>query len=326
MASIRKVKDKWLAEVRLKGLSVSKTHPTKIQAQSWAIEQEQKHGKHGGVVKGKTLKEALRRYALEISPQKKGARWEEIRLKKLEGDPLADILLINLTRDDMQAWIDRRGKQVKAGSVNRELTILSSVLRECRTSWKWMMDNPIIDTRRPKDPPHRDRRISDDEIKRILLALEYEEGCEVITIRQQIAIAFLLAIETAMRQGEIWGLTLDNIHLSKKYVTLPDTKNGTRRDVALSKRAIELLEKLMDGQKKELFTVSAASAGVIFRRALQMAEIKNLTFHDSRHEAITRLAKKLSLLPLARMVGHRDPRSLMIYYNETASEIAESLD
>ena len=55
------------------------------------------------------------------------------------------------------------------------------------------------------------------------------------------------------------------------------------------------------------------------------AGIENLRFHDSRHSAITNLAKKLSVLDLARMVGHRDVKSLMIYFNPTAEEIAGRL-
>jgi len=50
-----------------------------------------------------------------------------------------------------------------------------------------------------------------------------------------------------------------------------------------------------------------------------------MTFHDTRHEALTRIARKLDVLDLARMVGHRDARSLMIYYNATAEEIAQRL-
>ncbi|MEN8330573.1 site-specific integrase, partial [Acinetobacter baumannii] len=40
----------------------------------------------------------------------------------------------------------------------------------------------------------------------------------------------------------------------------------------------------------------------------------------------TRLARKLEVLDLARMIGHKDLRSLMVYYNATASEIATRLD
>ncbi len=325
MASIRKIKTKWLAEVRLKGLSASKTFLSKMEAQAWALQQEQQHGKHGGVVRGKTLGNAFEQYALEISPKKKGFRWEIVRLKKFERDQISNIMLINLRRDDIQEWIERRGKEVSPASVNRELHLISAVLRECRTIWKYMTENPLLDLRRPKNPPPRDRRISEDEIKRILVALEYKEGCEVKTLRHQIAVSFLFALETAMRHGEIWGMTWEDVHLNEKYVTLPETKNGSKRNVPLSKRAVELLEKLGNNRQGALFSTPAASAGVLYRRALQLAGIKGLTFHDSRHEALTRLARKLDVLDLARMVGHRDPRSLMIYYNATASEIAERL-
>ncbi len=46
---------------------------------------------------------------------------------------------------------------------------------------------------------------------------------------------------------------------------------------------------------------------MIFRRALKLANIEGLTFHDTRHEAIARLAQKVPLLDLARVIGHLDP-------------------
>ncbi|WP_058048192.1 tyrosine-type recombinase/integrase [Janthinobacterium sp. Ant5-2-1] len=63
----------------------------------------------------------------------------------------------------------------------------------------------------------------------------------------------------------------------------------------------------------------------LFRKAVTRAGIEGLIFHDARHEAITRLAKKLNILELARMVGHKDIRQLQVYYNETAAEIAKKL-
>lgn len=109
------------------------------------------------------------------------------------------------------------------------------------------------------------------------------------------------------------------------FVHLPDTKNGTKRDVALSARAVELLQKLNPAEAGRVFKGNKDSSDPIFRRAVKMAGINDLTFHDSRHTAITRLARKLDVLDLARMVGHRDPRSLMTYYNATAEDIAKRL-
>jgi integrase len=108
-------------------------------------------------------------------------------------------------------------------------------------------------------------------------------------------------------------------------VHLPDTKNGMRRDVALSARAIELLQKLSPAKSGNVFKCNQASAGTVFRRAVQLAGLEDFTFHDFRHAAITRLARKLDVLDLARMVGHRDIRSLQIYYNASAEDIAGRL-
>ncbi|MGU2502411.1 tyrosine-type recombinase/integrase, partial [Pseudomonas aeruginosa] len=91
---------------------------------------------------------------------------------------------------------------------------------------------------------------------------------------------------------------------------------------------VELLQVLVNaaGDREDLFTLSSKSADVLFRKVRDRQKIDGLTFHDTRHEATTRLARKLDVLDLARMTGHRDPRSLMVYYNATASEVASRLD
>ncbi len=328
MATIRKrVSGKrvtWYVEVRRRGLRKSGTFDTKPQAMMWALSTEQELS--GGVVSGKTFGEALERYSKEISPSKKSARTESFRIKKIGRDKMAHVLLANLTSDRLQQWIDEQGKLLKSSSVNRDFNIIRTVLRTARVKWKWMSTEPARDVKRPKDPPPRDRLISTDEIKRILTALEYVEGAPIITMRQQIAVAFLLALETAMRQGEIWGLEWRRVHLKERYVTLEETKNGTRRDVPLSKRAVELLEKLDRADARTFTACTQAVLEVTFRRAVKLAGIENMHFHDARHTAITNLARKVDVLDLARMVGHRDLRSLQIYYNPTASDIAKRLD
>lgn len=326
MASIRRVGKKWLAEVRIKGAYSSKTFFSKPEAQSWAIEKERQIGKTGGALPQKTLADAALKYAKEVSPAKKGARWEIIRLERLAREPVSDSQLTDLTHDVLNDWMHGRlATGVKSSTVLREMNLLSTVLNTARVQWKWMTESPLRDVKRPKAPPARDVRINEDKINRILLALGYAEDAPVVTDRQRIAVAFLIALETAMRQGEIWGLEWPRIDMAGQCLALEDTKNGTRREVPLSTRAIELLKKLEPKKSGKLFLTPQASAGTIFRRALELAGIKGLTFHDARHEAITRLARKLEILDLARMVGHLDPRSLMIYYNPTASEIAKRL-
>ena len=76
------------------------------------------------------------------------------------------------------------------------------------------------------------------------------------------------------------------------------------------RRALELLALLPDSGEAPLFGISTSSLDALFRKARERSCIEGLTFHDSWHAAITRLAKKLNVLDLARMVGHRDLRML----------------
>lgn len=321
MASFRKIKDKWLAEVRIKGKYRSKTFGTKGEAKSWADTEEQKINKSGDIIYGKTLADAFRRYADEESPKKKGARWEKIRLRKLERDEIANIQLTDLTAEDFDKWIERQ-TGLSDSSIRRELQVISPVLTKCR-KWKWMEHYPLKEVEMPKKGKARDKIYSEAQIKRILDALDYKGT--VANQRHKIAVAFLLAIETAMRQGEIWGMDWEHVRCEQRHIFLPDTKNGTSREVPLSLVAIELLQSLNPGTGR-VFNFSQASAGVIFRRTLELCGIEDMTFHDTRHTSVTRLAKKLDMLTLAKMVGHKDPRMLMTYYNPTSHDTAQLLD
>ena len=77
---------------------------------------------------------------------------------------------------------------------------------------------------------------------------------------------------------------------------------------------------------RSVFCINSNSLDALFRKYRDKAGISGLHFHDTRHEAITRLAKKLNVLDLARMVGHKKLNQLMTYYNESAEELAKKLD
>lgn len=325
MATFSKRAGKWRVQVRRRGVTRSATFYTKGEAREWAtqIEREIDTGQLGSRATV-TLGEAFERYADEVSPQKRGSRWEKVRLAKMGRDALADVRFRDLTPEHIEKWRDRRSQEVSAGSVNREMNLLKSVLRQSREVWGWIDDAPEKKVRRLPSPPARDRRISDDEVQRICWALEFD-GERVETRSQEVAVAFLLALETGMRLGEIVGIRRQD--LKGRSVHLARTKNASPRSVPLPRRAIELLD-LLPGQPGTdwIFRVTSETASSLFRRGRLRAGIHDLTFHDSRHEACTRLARKLDILDLARMIGHTDIRSLRTYYNPTAEEIADRLD
>lgn len=72
-------------------------------------------------------------------------------------------------------------------------------------------------------------------------------------------------------------------------------------------------------------TASSRTLSTLFRRWVSKTPIQDLVFHDTRHEAITRLAGRLDVLDLAKVVGHRDIKQLLTYYNKSAAELVLQL-
>ncbi len=325
MATYRKRGDKWRVEISRAGVRRSATFDTKRQAQQWAaeVEAELLSGRGIGATRGdKTLSDALERYLLEVSPTHKGHRREATTLNLwIKAHPLRGRRLDHIHGHEVAEWRDLRLGVVAPGSVLREMTILRSVFECARRDWGWIAANPMDDVRRPPSPRPRDRRPTEDEIQRLCDALGYDDETEIKTKSQEVALAMLLSIETAMRAGELLSIKPNLIDWESRTLLLPMTKNGESRRVALSSKAIELLKRL-----PEMFTVDSASLDALFRKAKLRCDITGLTFHDMRAEALTRLSKKVDVLTLARISGHRDIKMLMIYYRESAADIAARLD
>ncbi|OZA00547.1 MAG: hypothetical protein B7X99_03705 [Rhizobiales bacterium 17-65-6] len=135
-----------------------------------------------------------------------------------------------------------------------------------------------------------------------------------VTKTARVGFAYVFAIETAMRAGEIVNLKWKDI--TGNTAALHMTKNGHGRVVPLTKEAVRLVSLLpRGGAEDSVFQIESAQLDFMFRRATAKALIEDLHFHDSRREALTRLAKKLSPMELAKVSGHRDLRILLnVYY------------
>ncbi len=314
MASFTKRGRAWRVQVKHKGRRITKTFRTKQAALAWAVERE------SNPVDPHSLNFAVDRYSREVSPTKRGKRWEQLRLRFFQKSAkFIDKPISEVTSDELGQYRDQRLAKVAASSVNREFNLLHSVFETARREWKWLAHNPLKDVRRPPEPQPRDTLISKGQQEAILEALGFD-GRRVLTKQHRVAVAFLLALETAMRAGEIVGLRWTDENLKRRFVTLPITKNGTSRNVPLSKKAVRLLKLIPGG-----LGVDSASLDALFRRARDKAA-PGIVFHDTRHASITRWARKIPIQDLARMTGHKDLNQLQAYYNAHASDIAKLLD
>jgi len=318
------------AEVCVNRERISKRFHNKAAAKAWAAEKELEMSGQGviQVMRGKYVADVLERYIKEVSPTKGGGDKEILRLNFiLKHSKLADVTLIDLSVRHIAEFRDWRLKggargPLKGSSVNRDLTILSNAFTVARREWGWLQINPVSDTKRAKEPPHRDRRVGDDEIPVLLTALNYPgiDG-EITESRQLVALFWLISLETGLRRGEVCRVRKEDDH--DVYIRVVEGKTeSAARNIPLTPDA----RALFDQRWRTTVTTTPNSITSAFYRACTITGITGLTFHDSRHEAITNLAHKLEILDLTRMTGHSNPKELLPYYNPTPEEIAERLN
>lgn len=329
MAHIYKQRDKWRAQVQRKGQRVSKSFRTKAEAILWAqsIEAEILQANGPGFPR-KTFADAIDRYKRDVSSTKKGERHECMRLDAFVRDfpHIAGKLLTEVKTSDMVSWRDARLKEVTPASVSRTVSTFSNLFKLAIKEWGWCGHNPCEDMKAPGDNPPRTRRIKPREVKTIVRWLGYRTGEKPQTKMQEVALAFMVSLRTAMRAGEVLQLGAATVDLDKG-VALVEHKTqhltGKPREVPLSPKAVRLLRPVM---AERIFSVSSASLDALFRKAKANTLIQDLHFHDARAEALTRFAKKVDVLTLARISGHRDLRVLFDhYYRETAEDISKRL-
>lgn len=317
MASIRKLGKRWRAEIARKGVRKSKVFATRQEAKDWAAHEEFLITGGEKVAATLTLGEVFDRYAREVSPTKRGRRWEQIRLEKLRCDPIARKRLSDVSAAVLAIWRDTRLLSVAPNTVRREMALLSAVFTQCVREWGLLRLNPLATVKKPAPGKPRDRLPTPDEIDRLRAA-----AGNLSTYTGRAFHAFLFSCETAMRAGEICGLRWE--HINGRVAHLPLTKNGASRDVPLSSRALALLDELRGRPK--VFDMVPSQLDANWRKLRAKAGVEGLNFHDARAQACVTLSRVLDPFELARVTGHKDLRVLLnTYYRKSAERIADKL-
>ena len=327
MASIGKHRGGYRAQVYVGGQRASATFRTMREAQAWAAAKEAELDQ--APASKYTLRDLIERYREEVLPGKKGGDHEDRQAAAMLRDfpKLADKPLADLDTPDLAEWRDARLRSVSDATVLRQLNWFRHALRLAREEWKWMTHNPLKGMRIPRQPAPRVRRVAPSEVHRLCQTLGYRAGRAPTTRNQEVALAFLVALRSAMRAGEILSLGRANLDLKRRVAAVEHKTQhltGRPREVPLTRHAVRLLRPVAG--RERCFTVSSAVLDARFRKARDRLLIKDLHFHDSRAEALTRLSRKVDVMTLAKISGHKDLRILQnAYYRETAAEIAARL-
>ena len=323
MATItRRESGRWQAKVRRHGVALSETFSTRGDAEAWArrMESEVERGlwRDSTEAERTTLAEALERYAREITPRKRSVKAELSRIRWLAAHPLGRVTLARIRSADIAAYRDERLRTGMApASVRLELALISHLYTVARREWGIEgIQNPVQAAAKPQVRNARSRRVTDAEIEAICAASRSHELPALVR----------LAVETAMRRGELLALKWEHVDLARRVAHLPQTKNGEARDVQLSSRAVEILRSLPRRIDGRVFGMTPDGLTQSFERACRRAGIRDLHFHDLRHEATSRLAERLpGILELSAVTDHKDLRMLKRYYHPRAEDLARKL-
>ena len=227
MATLRIHGKKWQSIIRIVGRPIlAKSFQSKTDAKRWANETELKiRREDAGIVKIKfpSFKEISLRYLNEVSVHKKCQRDERYTINSLGREAWSEYPINKITPLIIGRYRDKQREVVKDNTINRKLDVISTIYTTCRKEWGYPVVNPVLSIRRPKMPEPLTRRLSDQEINLLLKGNRTSEQLRTI---------IELALETAMRQGEI--LRIHPGHVKGKTLFIPIAKTKPRTKIPKS--------------------------------------------------------------------------------------------
>jgi integrase len=331
VASITKRGIYWRGQIIRRGYPHQfKTFDTHSEAEAWARSVE--HEMDRGIFASRnesastTLSDALERYWHDVASHKSHPNQERQRILRWQQHPLAHYFIGNLRGQDFAKYRDARLAQGRASNTVRlELAIISHLFEIARKEWGMEnLQNPLKNIRKPSGSNERDRRLLTGEFERIFNELSRRGN-------PYAAPAFILAIETGLRQGMLFRLRWEWVDLNARIINIPTEyrrkgNKGVPPALPLSTKAIAALKGLSPNTSGEVFATTANAVVMIWKKSMTALDIHGLRWHDLRHEAASRMFEKgLNPIEVASVTGHKNLNTLRRYTHLAPSSIALKL-
>ncbi|MGY6278399.1 site-specific integrase [Methylomonas sp. MgM2] len=360
MARIRERLDKdgkprYTAEIRLKGYPAqSATFKRLTDAKKWIQDTESdiRNGRHFKTTEAKkhTFADAIDRYLADVVPVKFTSKEQRNRRpilawwrEELGHHVMADLQspLFAQCRDKLLKKTNKSGKPFSADSIKKYFGVVQNVLKYAVNEWHWLEQSPLRDRRveMPELPPGRVRYLDDQERERLTAACK--ESANPLLYP-----AFILALSTGMRQGELmnlywrvpsnpptetaWGVVM----LDQSAIVLHSTKNGERRRVPLVGAAAQVMREMSKVRRLDTALVFPSpecpqqpiELKKAWATALKRAEVIDFRWHDIRHTTASYLAMNgASLAEIAEILGHKTLQMVRRYSHLSDSHVSNVL-
>ena len=309
MAYIRKRLGKWQCVIRVKGKpTTTKTFLIKKDAKLWGKKTELHFFREDNDIQKSDyplFKECLERYRDEVVIRKRSRIMETKLISYLLKESFVNYKLNFVDSRVIALYRDRALNTLKSSSVRRRLAIVSHMYTIAKKEWGYKLENPVLNIRKPKSPEPRNRRFTNDELTKLIKGNRTSPKLRLI---------IQIALETAMRQGEILRVKPEDINGNTLFIPIAKTKSRT---IPLTLKAMSLLN------NAELpFDITGNALSKQFKKLCDYYGIEDAHFHDLRKQSLTNfmLDKKLSVAETMMIAGHSDPRMLLRTYNNLKVE------
>jgi integrase len=230
-------------------------------------------------------------------------------------------------------------------SVNRELALLRSILNDAVYNG-WLIRSPFLNAKglvSLADENKRERVLSFDEEKKLLIACVADmprtyprNGKEISVViksrRKHLKPLIILALDTAMRRGELLKLCWRDVDLENRLISILafNTKTAKARTVGMTQRVYDELTELWEQSPKDSDELVFGIKDTIkrsFSSACHDAGIEGFHFHDCRHTAITRMIQAgLSPMEVMKVSGHTQMNTFARYVNPNTQAVTRIAD
>lgn len=272
------------------------------------------------------LRDHLHWYRDHVSPQNDGEAAEAYTLDAFAAGPLGAILLADLTAARLTEWMTARARQVKEGTVNREMDLLKSALK--RAVPDYLAASPAAGLARLKVKK-----------KTRIFTLTHEQEARLLAVlRPRDRALVTIALDSLIRLGDLINLQWADLH--GKIVTVVDPKTEDAYKVILSARAMKALASLpreglyvfphlriaqpkhRSNTVKQLFERACRKAGVPYGRG------KGVTFHTAtRHTGASRLSDAgYNTKVIQEFGGWKDERMVARYAHPNERVMAQAAE
>ena len=235
---------------------------------------------------------------------------DESSLKRLL--PLfGDLVLSKITPRHIEEYKKMRLDKVKPSTINRELICLKHMFTIAAKFGKFDGKNPVKEIKFFQERQYIMKILDKEEIKRLI-------NVSTGYLRAMI----IIALNTAMRKGEILNLRWNDIDFNEHYIYIKESKSNKTRKIPMNGVVAATLKDIKR-QGEFVFMSPKTETRFIgtfrsFKTACRKAGVHDLRFHDLRHTAATLMVMGgTDLVTVKEILGHSSIEMTMRYAHPT---------